>query len=108
MSTTHSDLASGRFSCAMGNSTMDRQWEALGKILEENGPKKTVAQWKTVWRDLKSKVRDHLADVNRANRATGNTTYAPPLAEIEKKKVLAIIGTASAIGVSSMQERGLE
>nr|CAD7415299.1 unnamed protein product [Timema cristinae] len=104
---THSDLASGRFSCAMGNSAMDRQWEALSKILEEHGPKKTVAQWKTVWRDLKCKVRARLADVNRASRATGNTTYAPPLTEIEKK-VLAIIGTASAIGVPSMEEHGLE
>nr|CAD7463835.1 unnamed protein product [Timema tahoe] len=98
---THSDLASGRFSCAAGNSAMDRQWKALGKILEEHGPKKTV------WRDLKCKVRARLADVNRASRATGNTTYAPPLTEIEKK-VLAIIGTASAIGVPSMEEHGLE
>nr|CAD7432047.1 unnamed protein product [Timema monikensis] len=31
----------------MGNAAMDRQWEALGKILEEHGPKKTVTQWKT-------------------------------------------------------------
>nr|CAD7199157.1 unnamed protein product [Timema douglasi] len=39
---THSDLASGSFSCAMGNVVLDRQWEALAKILEEHGSKKTA------------------------------------------------------------------
>nr|CAD7451404.1 unnamed protein product [Timema bartmani] len=103
---THSKLATGRFSCAVGNVALDRQWEALSKILEEHGPKKTVAQWKTVWRDLKCKVRGRLAELNRANRAKGNAKSAPPLTDIELK-VIAIIGTVSAIGDPSTRERGL-
>ncbi|CAG2065404.1 unnamed protein product, partial [Timema podura] len=44
----HSELASSRFSSPISNDKLDCQWEALAKILEKHGPKKTVAQWKIV------------------------------------------------------------
>nr|CAD7446753.1 unnamed protein product [Timema bartmani] len=103
----HLELASGRFSCPMGNAAIEQQWEVLASLLEEFGPKKTTTQWKTVWRDLKCRARARLADLNRASKATGNNSKAvPPLTELERK-VLAIIGTVCSIGDPSTRERGL-
>nr|CAD7441547.1 unnamed protein product [Timema bartmani] len=103
----HSELASSRFSCPISNDKLDRQWEALAKILEKHGPKKTVAQWKIVWRDLKCKVRGRLAEVNKLNSAPGKEKSAPPLTELELK-VRAIITTVNDIGEPSTCERGLK
>nr|CAD7604976.1 unnamed protein product [Timema genevievae] len=84
---------------------IERQWEVLASLLEEFGPKKTTAQWKTVWRDLKSKARVRLADLNRASKATGNLKVVPPLTKLERK-MLAIIGTVCSIGdPSTMAKR---
>ncbi|CAG2064191.1 unnamed protein product, partial [Timema podura] len=102
----HLELASGRFSCPMGNAGIEQQWEVLASLLEEFGPKKTTTQWKTVWRDLKCRARACLADLNRASKATGNSKAVPPLTELERK-VLAIIGTVCSIGDPSTRERGL-
>nr|CAD7399870.1 unnamed protein product [Timema cristinae] len=77
----HSELASERFSCPMGNAAIEQQWEVLASLLEEFGTKKTTTQWKTVWRDLKCRARARLADLNRASKATGNSKTVPPLTE---------------------------
>nr|CAD7399232.1 unnamed protein product [Timema cristinae] len=126
---THSELASSRFSCPINTEKLDRQWEALAKILEKHGPKKTIAQWKilantlvvlsptaedgeievriSVWRDLKCKVRGRLAEVNRVNSAPEKEKSAPSLTELELK-VRAIITTVNDIGEPSTCERGLQ
>nr|CAD7569505.1 unnamed protein product [Timema californicum] len=104
---THSELALSRFSCPINTGKLDCQWEALAKILEKHGPKKTIAQWKIVWRDLKCKVRGRLAEVNRVNSAPGKEKSAPSLNELELK-VRAIITTVNDIGEPSTCERGLK
>nr|CAD7457305.1 unnamed protein product [Timema tahoe] len=87
----HSELASGRFSCPMGNAAIERQWEVLASLLEKFGPKKTTAQYGGI---LKSKARGRLADFNRTSKATGNSKVVLPLTELEHQ-VLAIIGTVN-------------
>nr|CAD7421706.1 unnamed protein product [Timema poppensis] len=83
----HSELASGRFSCPMGNAAIEQQWEVLASLLEECGPKKTHH---SVWRDLKCRARARLAELNRASKATGNSKAVPPLTELERKVALCV------------------
>ncbi|KAG8194565.1 hypothetical protein JTE90_013308 [Oedothorax gibbosus] len=65
--TEHSCLVHPKLSNSLPSTERDQLWEELcGKLNNQAfGPKKTTYQWRRVWTDLKSEVKDKLAEINK-------------------------------------------
>ncbi|CAG9571809.1 unnamed protein product [Danaus chrysippus] len=70
---------------------MESIWKNIAAELAELGPAKSVEQWKTTWRDLKSKTKTKNVNINLARKRTGNNENVPVLTTGEEK-ILGITG----------------
>ncbi|XP_046405561.1 uncharacterized protein LOC124170700 isoform X2 [Ischnura elegans] len=95
---THSGLASGRFTGSLGFEKTQRHWQTLSAMLNELGGIKDIEQWKKTWRDLKRNVRAKAARINAGCGETGSKPVTEVLSEMEEK-CLAVIGTEMAAGL---------
>ncbi|XP_017473344.1 PREDICTED: uncharacterized protein LOC108364258 isoform X1 [Rhagoletis zephyria] len=87
-------LAAGKFQKIHGKSESDRNWSELAANLNIiGGAVKTVEQWQTVWRDLKSRTSVRVRDRKRQQALTGNRPVnQEPITEVERR-VMALIGS---------------
>ncbi|CAG9571807.1 unnamed protein product [Danaus chrysippus] len=77
---------------------MESIWKNIAAELAELGPAKSVEQWKTTWRDLKSKTKSRNANINLARNRTGNSENVPAVTTAEEK-ILGITGKTSSQGL---------
>ncbi|XP_017472553.1 PREDICTED: uncharacterized protein LOC108363640 [Rhagoletis zephyria] len=87
-------LAAGKFQKMHGKSESDRKWSELEASLNTiGGAVKTVEQWQTVWRGLKSRTSVRVRDMKRQQALTGNRPVnQQPITEVERR-VMALIGS---------------
>nr|CAD7463590.1 unnamed protein product [Timema tahoe] len=60
-----------------------------------------------VWRDLKRNTRGRAAAINAAHRQTGNPNVENKLSDLDKKKVIAVIGRDFSTGIPDLSAIGL-
>ncbi|XP_053969103.1 uncharacterized protein LOC128870461 [Anastrepha ludens] len=86
-------LAGSRFHSLHGKFECDKKWSELAtKLNSLGGAVKTVNQWQTVWRDLKSRTSIKARNRQRQQALTGNRPISEePLTEFERR-VSALIG----------------
>ncbi|XP_071653698.1 uncharacterized protein [Temnothorax longispinosus] len=91
---THSDFASCKYVSKEGKVHHAQQWENVAAMLNalSKGPGKTVKQWQTVWRDLKSNTSKKASKLRNERNRTGNfPVTSEPLDSLEQR-VLGCIG----------------
>ncbi|CAD7003489.1 unnamed protein product [Ceratitis capitata] len=88
-----------------GKSDCDRKWSELASTLNCLGVAvKSVEQWCTVWRDLKSRTSIKVRDRKRKRAMTGNNPIdEEPLTELERR-VIALIGNDYVQGHENVPE----
>ncbi|CAD6999378.1 unnamed protein product [Ceratitis capitata] len=98
-------LAGSRFQKLHGKSDCDRKWSELASTLNcLGGAVKNVEQWRTVWRDLKSRTSIKVRDRKRKRAMTGNNPInEEPLTELERR-VIALIGNDYVQGHENVPE----
>ncbi|XP_037813195.1 uncharacterized protein LOC119604571 [Lucilia sericata] len=98
-------LAGGKFQKLHGKVECDRKWSELSGILNSLGEAvKTVEQWHTVWRDLKSRTTIKIREKKKQQAMTGNRPInQEPITELEKR-VITIIGNDYIEGHESVAE----
>ncbi|XP_067620532.1 uncharacterized protein [Eurosta solidaginis] len=86
-------LAGSRFLKRHGKAECDKKWTEMATMLNSlGGAVKTVEQWRTVWRDLKSRTSLKVRDRNRKQAMTGNNPiYEQRPTELERR-VIALTG----------------
>ncbi|XP_069355422.1 uncharacterized protein [Maniola hyperantus] len=122
---THRDIALGRYTGgSLGSQAAKLAWQTVTTQLNavEVGVRKTAAQWRRYWIELKAKVKSKAADSRRMARGTGGgPTRLLPLTPAEKK-ILTLLGPVAVKGLrgvptpfkvsvrtlSSMREEGEE
>lgn len=70
---THSGFAASKFLTKEGKIGHNQQWNRLQELLNalSKGPGKTVKQWQTVWRDLKSNASKKASKLRNERNKTG-------------------------------------
>ncbi|XP_053955062.1 uncharacterized protein LOC128861161 [Anastrepha ludens] len=98
-------LAGSRFHSLHGKYECDKKWSELAtKLNSLGGAVKTVNQWQTVWRDLKSRTSIKARNRRRQQALTGNRPISEePLTEFERR-VSALIGEEYMKGHDSTPE----
>ncbi|XP_012154660.2 uncharacterized protein LOC105664529 [Ceratitis capitata] len=98
-------LAGSQFQKLHGKSDCDRKWSELASTLNcLGGAVKSVEQWHTVWRDLKSRTSIKVRDRKRKRAMTGNNPInEEPLTELERR-VIALIGNDYVQGHENVPE----
>ncbi|XP_017478966.1 PREDICTED: uncharacterized protein LOC108368600, partial [Rhagoletis zephyria] len=93
--TEYPALATGKFQMLPGQLENDRKWaEWAAKLNSIGGAVKSVDQWHTVWRDLKSRTSVKARDRKRQQALTGNRPLdQAPMAELERR-VIGLIGSS--------------
>ncbi|XP_017461888.1 PREDICTED: uncharacterized protein LOC108355228 [Rhagoletis zephyria] len=92
--TENEGLASGKFQSLHGKLEYQKKWaEMAQKLNAMGGAVKSVEQWHTVWRDLKSRISVRVRDRKRQQALTGNRPIdQPPLTDMERR-VIPLIGS---------------
>ncbi|XP_017470103.1 PREDICTED: uncharacterized protein LOC108361850 isoform X2 [Rhagoletis zephyria] len=98
-------ISSGKFQQLHGKMQSQKKWvEMAGKLNAIGGAVKSVDQWHTVWRDLKSRTSIRVRDRKRKHALTG---YMPddqaPMTKLERR-VVALIGSSYIDGNESVFE----
>ncbi|XP_036348086.1 uncharacterized protein LOC118757485 [Rhagoletis pomonella] len=98
-------LAGGKFHRLHGKMEHEKKWEEMASKLNAiGGAQKSAEQWRTVWRDLKSRTSVRVRDRKRQQALTGNKPVKQaPLTELEER-VVAIIGSNYIEGHESVAE----
>ncbi|XP_017493414.1 PREDICTED: uncharacterized protein LOC108381514, partial [Rhagoletis zephyria] len=91
--TENEGLASGKFQRLQGKLEYQKKWAEMAQKLNAiGGAVKSVDQWHSVWRDLKSRTSVRVRDRKRQQALTGNRPIdQPPLTEMERR-VIDLIG----------------
>ncbi|XP_017469659.1 PREDICTED: uncharacterized protein LOC108361535, partial [Rhagoletis zephyria] len=86
--------AGGKFHRLHGKMEHEKKWEKMASNLNAiGGTQKSTEQWRTVWRDLKSRTSVRVRDRKRQQALTGNKPVKKaPLTALEER-VVAIIGS---------------
>ncbi|XP_017492739.1 PREDICTED: uncharacterized protein LOC108380849 [Rhagoletis zephyria] len=98
-------LAGSRFQKLHGKSDCDKKWSELASMLNSlGGSVKNVDQWRTVWRDLKSRTSIKVRDRKRKQAMTGNNPInEEPPTELERR-VIALVGSDYVQGHETVAE----
>ncbi|XP_036319664.1 uncharacterized protein LOC118734072 [Rhagoletis pomonella] len=98
-------LAAGKFQRLHGKLEHEKKWEEMAtKLNAMGGAQKSADQWRTVWRDLKSRTSNRVRDRKRQQAITGNRPINQvPQTELEQR-VVAIIGSHYIEGHQSVAE----
>ncbi|XP_017485481.1 PREDICTED: uncharacterized protein LOC108374036 isoform X2 [Rhagoletis zephyria] len=98
-------LAGSRFQKLHGKSDCDKKWTDLASMLNSlGGSVKNIDQWRTVWRDLKSRASIKVRDRKRKQAMTGNNPInEEPPTELERR-VIALVGSDYVQGHETVAE----
>ncbi|XP_017465419.1 PREDICTED: uncharacterized protein LOC108358527 [Rhagoletis zephyria] len=91
--TENERLTSGKFQRLHGKLEYQKKWAEMAQKLNAiGGAVKSVEQWHSVWRDLKSRTSVRVRDRKRKQALTGNRPIEQqPLTEMERR-VIDLIG----------------
>ncbi|XP_075162059.1 uncharacterized protein LOC142234765 [Haematobia irritans] len=103
--TQNPGFCGGQFQKLHGKYENEKKWRELADLLNGiGGAVKTVEQWQTVWRDLKSRTSVKVRDRKKQMALTGNNPILEESISELEKRVVSLVGKSYIEGHEEVKE----